>query len=161
MANIEAPAAAGDRELVLTRDMDAPREKLYRCWTEPELLKRFFTPLPWTTVHAEIDVRPGGSSYVVMRDPDGKEYPNRGVYLEVVPNEKIVFTDAFCRAWVPSQKPFIVATVIFEDIGGGRTRYTAVARHWTVEDCEAHAKMGFHEGWGQAAGQLEALAKTI
>lgn len=161
MANTEAAVAAGDRELVLTRELDASREKLYRCWTEPELMKRFFTPLPWTTSHVEVDLRAGGSNLIVMRDPDGKEYPNRGVYLEIVPNEKLVFTDAFESAWVPSSKPFFVATITFEDIGGGRTRYTAVARHWTVEDCQAHTKMGFHEGWGQVAGQLEALAKTI
>jgi uncharacterized protein YndB with AHSA1/START domain len=79
----------------------------------------------------------------------------------VVPNRKIVFTDAFTSAWQPSDKPFMVATVTFEDIGGGKTRYTAVARHWTVADREAHEKMGFHEGWGIAASQLEALAKKL
>ena len=161
MASTEAAVAADDRELVLTRILNAPREKLYRCWTEPELMKQFFTPLPWTTPHVEIDLRPGGSSLIVMRDPDGNEYPNRGVYLEVVPNEKLVFTDAFETAWVPSQKPFFVGTVLFEDIGDGKTRYTAIARHWTAEDREAHEKMGFHEGWGQVAGQLEKLAQSI
>lgn len=161
MANTEAASAAGDRELVLTRILNAPREKLYRCWTEPDLLKRFFAPQPWTTPVVEVDVRNGGSSYFVMRSPDGQEFPNRGVYLEIVPNEKIVFTDAFESAWMPSAKPFFVGTVLFEDMGDGRTRYTAIARHWTAEDCQAHEKMGFHEGWGQVAGQLEALAKTI
>lgn len=70
-----------DRELVLTRDIDAPREKLFRAWTQPELLKQWFAPLPFTTPHAELDVRPGGSSVIVMRGPDGTDYPNRGVYL--------------------------------------------------------------------------------
>ncbi len=55
----------------------------------------------------------------------------------------------------------MVATVMFEDLGGGKTRYTATARHWTVADKEAHEKMGFHEGWGIAADQLEQLAKKI
>lgn len=161
MTDTEAAKAAGERELVLTRTLDAPREKLYRCWTEPELMKQFFTPRPWTTTTVEVDLRPGGSNLIVMRSPDGQEFPNRGVYLEIVPNEKIVFTDAFESAWQPSAKPFFVGTILFEDIGGGRTRYTAIARHWTAEDCEAHAKMGFHEGWGQVAGQLEELAKTL
>jgi uncharacterized protein YndB with AHSA1/START domain len=149
-----------DRELVLTRLIDAPRDKLFRCWTEPELMKQWFTPRPWTTPVIETDVRPGGSSYVVMRGPDGNEFPNRGVYLEVVKNEKIVFTDAFTEAWQPSEKPFFVGIITFED-EGGKTRYTARARHWTVADREAHEKMGFHEGWGKCADQLEALAKSI
>src|SRR5215469_11621100 len=77
-----------DRELVLTRIIDAPREKGFRAWTEPELLKQWFAPLPWTTPVAETDVRPGGASFIVMRSPDGNEFPNRGVYLEVVENQR-------------------------------------------------------------------------
>lgn len=153
-------APADDRELVLARIIDAPREKVYRCWTDPELMKRWFVPKPWTTAKVEVDVRPGGSSLVVMADPEGKEYPNPGIYLEVVPNEKLVFTDAFTAAWEPSEKPFMVAIVTFED-QGGKTLYTARARHWTVEDRESHEKMGFHEGWGQVADQLEEVAKSI
>jgi uncharacterized protein YndB with AHSA1/START domain len=150
-----------NRELVLERIFDAPREKVYRAWTEPKLLKQWFVPRPWTISGVTMDVRPGGSSFVVMRDPDGKDYPNHGVYLEVVENEKLVFTDAFTEAWQPSEKPFMTAIVTFEDAGEGKTRYTARARHWTVEDREAHEKMGFHEGWGQCADQLAELLKTI
>ena len=62
---------------------------------------QWFTPPPWRTIYAETDVRPGGASYIVMKGPDGTEMPNRGVYLEVVKNEKIVFTDAYESAWVP------------------------------------------------------------
>jgi len=149
-----------DRELVITRLIDAPREKVFRCWLEPELMLQWFTPKPWSTVRAETDPRPGGSNLVVMADPDGKEYPNRGVYLEIVPNDKIVFTDAFSQAWVPSDKPFFVGTLTFED-EAGKTRYTARAGHWTREDRDAHEQMGFHEGWMQCAAQLEELAKTL
>ena len=157
----EPARPADERELVLQRIIEAPREALYRCWTEPDLLVQWFTPAPWKTVEARMDVRAGGSSLVVMRGPEGQEVPNRGVFLEAVPNEKLVFTDAFVEAWVPSEKPFMVATVTFEDIGGGRTLYTARARHWSVEDRETHEKMGFHEGWGTVAGQLAALAGTL
>jgi uncharacterized protein YndB with AHSA1/START domain len=151
---------ANDRELVLTRLIDAPREKVFKAWTDAELLKQWFAPLPWTTPVVEVDVRPGGSSMFVMRDPDGNDYPNKGVYLEVVENEKLVFTDAFTEAWQPSEKPFFTGVLTFED-EGGKTRYTARARHWTKEDRDAHEKMGFHEGWGQCADQLEALLKKI
>jgi uncharacterized protein YndB with AHSA1/START domain len=153
-------APISDRELVLTRLIDAPRETLYRAWTEPELMKQWFAPLPWTTPVIETDVRPGGSSLIVMRGPDGTEFPNPGVYLEVVRNERLVFTDAYTKAWEPSEKPFFTGIITFED-EGGKTRYTARALHWTVADREAHEKMGFHEGWGQCADQLAALVAKL
>jgi uncharacterized protein YndB with AHSA1/START domain len=123
-------------------------------------LVRWFTPAPWRTVRAEVDLRPGGSSLIVMQSPEGEEFPNRGVYLAVEPGRRLVFTDAFTEAWVPSERPFFVGEVSFADEAGG-TRYRAVARHWTVEAREEHEKMGFHEGWNAAADQLEALAKTL
>ena len=152
--------SASDRELVLTRLIDAPREKLFRAWTEPELMKQWFTPRPWTTPVIEVDLRPGGSNLIVMRGPDGTESPMQGVYLEVVKNERLVFTDAYTKAWEPSEKPFFTGIITFED-EGGKTRYTARALHWTVADREAHEKMGFHEGWGQCADQLAELVTKI
>jgi len=154
-------ANEAQHELVLERVLDALPEKLFRCWTEPELMKQWFVPRPWTIAHAETDLRPGGASYVVMRSPEGREFPNRGVYLEVVPNRRLVFTDAYTAGWVPSDKPFFTAIVELEPLEGGRTRYTARARHWRREDMEAHEKMGFHEGWGQCATQLEEVARRL
>lgn len=145
-----------NRELVLTRLINAPREKVYRAWTDPDLLKQWFAPLPYTTPVAELDVRPGGTNFIVMRGPDGKDLPNRGVYLEVVPNERLVFTDAYAKAWEPAEKPFMTVVLTFED-EGGKTRYTARVRHWSVADREAHEKMGFHQGWGLCTDQLTAL----
>jgi uncharacterized protein YndB with AHSA1/START domain len=153
-------SATADRELVLTRVIDAPRDKLYRAWTDAELLKRWFAPLPYTTPVAELDVRPGGANLIVMRGPDGNDMPNRGVYLEVVENERLVFTDAYTKAWEPSPKPFMTVILTFED-EAGKTRYTARVRHWTVADREAHEKMGFHEGWGRCADQLAALVAKL
>ena len=147
-------------DLVITRLVDAPREKLYRAWTDPALLKQWFAPKPYTTTEAELDVRPGGASRIVMRSPDGQDMPMHGVYLEVVPNEKLVFTDAYLRAWEPSPKPFMTVSLTRED-EDGQTRYTARARHWTAEDRDAHEKMGFHEGWGQCLDQLTALVATL
>ena len=149
-----------NRELVLTRIIDAPREKVFRAYTEPELLKQWFVPRPWTISVAEVDVRPGGSSLIVMRSPEGNEFPNRGVYLEVVQNERIVTTDAYSHAWEPSEKPFMTAIITFED-EGGKTKYTARALHWTVADREQHEQMGFHEGWGQVADQLAELVSRL
>lgn len=148
------------RELVLTRLIDVPRDKLFRCWTEPALIVQWFTPPPWKTIRADIDLRAGGSNNIVMQGPDGTEMPNRGVYLEVVKNERLVFTNAFTAAWEPSAKPFFTCVLTFEE-EDGKTRYTARARHWTAEDCKAHEAMGFHVGWGIATDQLAALAATL
>lgn len=150
--------ATEGRDLVLTRLIDAPCAKVYQAWTDPGLMKQWFAPLPWTTPVVETDVRPGGSSLIVMRGPDGNEFPNRGVYLEVVPNERLVFTDAFTQAWQPSEKPFMTVILTFEE-QSGKTKYTARVQHWTIADREAHEKMGFHEGWAQCAEQLVALVE--
>jgi uncharacterized protein YndB with AHSA1/START domain len=160
MAAVAQIAPASERELVLERVIDAPRENVYRAWTEPELLRQWFAPLPYATAVAELDVRPGGSNLIVMRGTDGSEIPNRGVYLEVIENERLVFTDAYTEAWVPSEKPFMTVDLSFQD-EGGKTRYTARVRHWSEDDRRMHEKMGFHQGWGQCADQLEAVARKL
>jgi uncharacterized protein YndB with AHSA1/START domain len=157
-ANSAVPES--DRELVLSQLIPASRDKVYRAWTEPGLLKQWFAPLPYTTPVAELDVRPGGANLIVTRGPDGVDLPNRGVYLEVVRNERLVFTDAYTRAWEPSDKPFMTAILTFDD-EAGHTRYTARVRHWSVADRMTHENMGFHAGWGQCANQLAALVARL
>jgi uncharacterized protein YndB with AHSA1/START domain len=159
MADSDAAVSTSNRELVLTRIIDLPPQKLFRAWTEPELLKQWFCPRPWGVARATLDVRPGGICNVVMLSPEGQEFPNPGVYLEVIPNRRLIFTDAYTEAWVPSAKPFMTGIIDFEELGG-KTRYTARARHWTEADRDAHEKMGFHEGWGKATDQLVELMST-
>jgi uncharacterized protein YndB with AHSA1/START domain len=154
------PGPDSNRDLVLTRLIDASPEAVYRCWTEPDLMRRWFAPKPWSTPRASVDLRPGGANLVVMADESGSEYPSLGQYLEIVPNRKLVFTDAYIGDWQPSEKPFFTCALTFEE-EGGKTRYTATARHWTVEDRETHERMGFHEGWGLCAAQLEEVAKSL
>lgn len=149
-----------ERELELTAVLDAPRDKVFAAWTQPGLIVQWFTPAPWKTVRAETDPRAGGYNLIVMADPDGNEFPNRGVYLEVVPNEKIVFTDAFVEAWQPSEKPFFTGVLTFTN-SDGKTIYHARALHWTKEACDEHETMGFHEGWKAATLQLAELLKRI
>ena len=151
--------------LTLDRWIPVPRQKLWRCWIEPELLKQWFCPKPWRVTHAEMELRVGGSSLVVMQGPEGEEVPNRGVYLDVVGGRRLVFTDAFVRAWVPSGKAFMVATITFADEAGDDgvrgTRYRAEVAHWTNEDRARHEAMGFHQGWGIATDQLAELAGRL
>lgn len=160
MPSHEHEASPQSFELTLTRLIDAPPAVVYRAWTEPALLVQWFTPRPWTTPVVETDVRPGGASFILMRGPDGTEHACHGVYLEVVPNERLVFTDAYSRAWEPSAKPFMTVVLTFAN-EGGKTRYTARVRHWTEADLQTHEQMGFHAGWGKATDQLEALVATI
>ncbi len=127
MSQSGEPPAAEHRALVLSRLIAAPRAKVYRAWTEPELLTQWFAPQPWTTSHAELDVRPGGASLIAMRGPDGNEFANRGVFLDVVANRRLVFTDAYITAWEPSPKPFMTVVLTFADEADG-TRCPALDR---------------------------------
>jgi uncharacterized protein YndB with AHSA1/START domain len=147
-------------ELTLSRHIQAPRAIVWRCWTEPELMKQWFTPRPWTTPEVDIDLRPGGANRLLFRGPNGEEFPNRGVYLEVVPQQRLVFTDAYVEAWVPSAKPFMTAIISLSDEAGG-TRYEACVRHWSEEARARHEAMGFHDGWGKAADQLAEVATRL
>ena len=148
-----------DRELLLTCTLDAPPEKVYRAWTDPELLKQWFAPQPWSISDIEMDFRPGGKSFFNMNGPEGEKFPCPGVVLEVVPNRRIVTTDAYTEGWKPAEKPFMTTIVTFDPAPGGKTNYTARVLHWTSADCESHEKMGFHEGWAVCAEQLAELVK--
>jgi uncharacterized protein YndB with AHSA1/START domain len=150
-----ATQATPSLELKLTRIVDTPREALFAAWTQR--LPEWWGPYGMTTPVCEMDLRPGGTFRTVMRAPDGAEYPTQGIFLEVTPGERIVFTDAFKPGWVPSPRIFFVAVTTFEALPGNRTRYTARALHWTTENCEKHAQMGFHQGWGESLDRLVAL----
>ena len=149
-----------ETDLVLVREINAPREILYKCWTTPEHLVHWFVPKPHKVTACELDVRPGGKCNTAF-EVDGTEMMNHGVYLEVVPNEKLVFTDTYTEGWKPNPEPFMTAILTFEDIGNGRTRYTAVARHRTKETAESHKQMGFYDGWGTVVTQLEEYAQGL
>lgn len=144
-----------DRELVITRQLEAPPGLVFDAWTDPAQLPRWWGPHGMTTPVCEIDLKVGGLFRTLMRDPSGKEYPNSGVYLEVRRGERLVFTDAYEPGWMPAGEPFMTVVVTFEAAEGG-TRLTARARHWTVEARERHEAMGFHGGWGQMMERLEA-----
>lgn len=148
-------SAASDRELVISRVIPASRERLFIAWTTE--FQQWWGPHGMTTPFCEMDLRPGGAFRTIMRAPDGTEYPTKGVFLDVVVPQRIVFTNAFAPGWVPDPDIFFTAVTLFDDLGGGKTRYTARALHWTAEDCRRHEKMGFHQGWGESLDRLAAL----
>ena len=159
MSNQKATTTVDGRDLILTRTFNASPEKVFNAWTEPALLKKWFAPLPWTIAKVEADVRVGGTNLTLMRSPEGKDFPGYGVYLEVVKNQRLVFTNAFAKAWEPSeQKPHMVVALTF-DQQAAKTKYSARVSHWTIADREAHEKMGFHQGWVTCAEQLAALVE--
>ena len=160
-ATARSRTSAKGRDLVLVREFESTPEKVYRAWTEPALIQEWFTLGTWKTAKAEMDVRPGGANLLTMRGPDGAEFPNRDVYLEVVPNKRLVLTDAYTSAWVPSEQPFMTVILTFDELPGGRTRYTARVSHWTVADREQHEKMGFHQNWPAMTEELAAVVAKL
>jgi len=144
-----------DLTLSVTRLIDAPVEKVWQIATERTA--EWWCPKPWTVEIIEQDWRAGGRSAMIMRGPDGEEMPQEGVFLEVTPNRRFVFTDAFRVGWIP-QGHFMVGTMEFTD-EGGKTRYTGTARHWDAAAFEQHKAMGFEPGWSKVAEQLAELAE--
>lgn len=140
-------------DLVLQRDVDVPPEMVWAAWTQPEHLKVWFTPRPWTVTECKIDLRPGGLFRTVMRSPEGQEMPSDGCYLDVKPMERLVFTDAFLPGFRPVARPFMTAIITMAPHGKG-TRYTATALHKDEESRKQHEEMGFHGGWSTALDQL-------
>lgn len=147
-----------ERELALTRVIEAPPSRVYAAWTG--CFKEWWGPHGMTTPFCEMDLRAGGVFRTVMRAPDGTEYPTRGVFLEVVPGERIVFTDAFDPGWRPHPDIFFTADTTFEPLPGGETRLTARAMHWTAASRERHEQMGFRQGWGESLERLAAVARS-
>ncbi|MGB8858230.1 MAG: SRPBCC family protein [Ilumatobacteraceae bacterium] len=157
------PAADSQRDLVLERTVDVPPELVWAAWTQPEHITKWFTPAPWTTPEAEVDLRPGGIFRTVMRSPEGDVVHNSGCYLEVVEHHRLVWTAALGPGYRPNDFsaggfPF-TAVLTFEPAGEG-TKYTARVLHATVEANTAHAEMGFVDGWGAALDQLVAYMKS-
>ncbi len=148
-------------DLVLHRILKAPRSIVWDCWTNPDHLKKWFCPKPHFVTEVKLDLRPGGEFCTTMK-VNGEIYPNDGSILEIVPQEKLVITDLMLSDYRPVDAPGLgfTAIVTFADHPDG-TDYTALARHRNPEDTKKHEEMGFHDGWGMAAKQLEELASEI
>ncbi len=147
-------------DLWFTRTLAVPRKLVWECWTEPRHIPHFFIPAPNRVTAVDIDLRVGGRFNTTF-DVDGNVMDNRGVYLEVVDGEKLVFTDTYTEGWKPAPEPFMTAILLLADAPEGGTRYTAIARHRNPDTRKAHADMGFHDGWGTVVTQLENYAKGL
>jgi len=159
-----------DTDLVLERTLNAPRDLVWRAFTQPQHLKRWFAPRPYEISEVELDLKPGGIFRIRMVGPDGFDtgHGNPGCVLEVVAGEKLVWTSALSPGFRPSEMAAdgcesfpMTAVVTMADAGDGRTLYRAVALHKDKADSERHEQMGFHDGWGTCASQLEELAREL
>lgn len=148
---------AEELELSVERLVDAPASAMWKAYTDH--LNEWFCPKPWRAEVQVMELHAGGRSSVTMYGPDGEVMPNDGVYLEVVPERRIVFTDAFQAGWKPAG-PFMVGFFELEP-QGEKTLFRGRARHWTRDSYEQHKAMGFEDGWGKVAEQWEAVAKRL
>lgn len=152
---------AGKLDLEIVRRLEAPRAKVWKAWSDPDILKEWWCPKPWTTQVKAFDFRPGGAFHTYMTGPDGGDSDNPGVFLEVVPLEKIVWTSMLVDGWRPG-RPWLPMTgvFLFEDEAGG-TRFTARCLHGDDATRAKHEEMGFYEGWGTMVDQLGEAAKGL
>ena len=156
-------------DLVLERTLDAPIDLVWKAYTDPEHLKQWFAPKPYQISECELDLRPGGVFRIRMTGPDGFDtgHGNPGCVLEVVEGKKLAWTSALGPGYRPAEtgegcESFpMTAIITFADAGNGKTAYKAVALHKDAKDRDAHEQMGFQDGWGTTAKQLEELAKAL
>lgn len=148
-------------DLVLTRTVPVPRAVIWKAWTEPDHLKKWFTPSPWRTTGCQIDLRPGGVFGTVMEGPNGERNEGAGCFLVVEPPSRLVWTSALGPGFRPNDGPMPFTCILAFDEADGGTRYEARVLHKDAEDAKRHADMGFHQGWGAALDQLVAVAPSI
>jgi uncharacterized protein YndB with AHSA1/START domain len=156
-------------DLVLERTLDAPIDLVWKAYTDPQHLKQWFAPKPYEISECELDLRPGGIFRIRMVGPDGFDtgHGGAGCVLEVVEGKKLAWTSALGPGYRPAEmgegcESFpMTAIVTFADAGDGKTSYKAVALHKDAKDRDTHEQMGFQDGWGTTASQLEELAKTL
>lgn len=147
------------KAITLTRFFDAAPELVFELWTKAEHLKHWFAPDCFTTPEAEVDLKIGGHYRIVMRGPDGTDYPCAGEYREIVPGKKLVFTN---NAFAQDGEQLLdgLTTVTFTPEKGG-TRLTVEARATALKPIAEGMLQGMEQGWNQTLDKLVAHAATV
>ncbi|MBN3788427.1 SRPBCC family protein [Burkholderia sp. Ac-20353] len=152
---------AETRDLVINRELRAPRAALWRAWTDPELLQQWWCPKPWTTEVRAFDLRPGGAFHTFMRGPDGGTSDNPGCFLEIVHESRLVFTSMLTADWRPHTPWLGFTAVITMRDDGALCHYEARVMHPDAATRDRHEHLGFFEGWNICIDQLDALASKL
>ncbi|HXP18052.1 MAG TPA: SRPBCC family protein [Streptosporangiaceae bacterium] len=145
-----------DTQILITREFNAPRHLVYRAWTTPELVKRWWAGDRGKVTIAEIDLRPGGSWRYVMIANGGFEVAFHGEYTEIVPDERIVSTEIF--EGMPDAASVSTATFTETD---GRTTLTILVQHTSKEHRDIHVNSGMEGGLQEALDHLEQVARSL
>ena len=170
MNNVHLASLDTMLDLVLERDIDVPRSLVWRALTEPELVKKWFCPKPWQTVDCRIDLKAGGEFFTVMQSPEGQKFPSAGCFLDIVPQQRLIWTAALQPGFRPAAPmkegdkecaAIIFTCIITLEERAGGTRYVAHVLHGSGPQMKMHEEMGFHEGWGTCLTQLVELVKGL
>lgn len=147
-------------DLVFEKESAVSVEKLWKGWTHPQSLMKWFCPPPWKVTECRIDLKPGGEFFTLMQGPNGEKMENHGCYLEVIDNKKLVWTGMMTAGFRPaSSGPMgfnFVAHLHFAKTKSG-SHFKAILMHTSEEDRKKHEQMGFQDGWGIAYNQLAKL----
>jgi uncharacterized protein YndB with AHSA1/START domain len=147
-------------DLMVDRIVRTSPEVAWAAWTQPEHLRRWYAPAPGAITECEIDLRRGGTFRFVICDPDGNESRIDCCYLEVVPYQRLVWTNALVAGYRPAPTGFFTAEMTLQERPTG-TLCTTIAMHRDEEDRDQHEAAGFHDGWGTVLDQLGAYGPTI
>jgi uncharacterized protein YndB with AHSA1/START domain len=145
-----------DREIVMERVFDAPRELVFKAHTDPDLISKWWGPSRYTTTVDKMDLRVGGVWRFVQRDADGNEYAFNGVYREIVPPERLSYTFEF--EGMPGH--VLVETLTFEE-QGGKTRMTVTGSYQSVDDRDGMLQSGMKEGADESYDRLAELLEAL
>jgi len=152
-AGLNTGAPSADRVLVITRVFDAPRELVFKAWTQSDQLAHWFGPRGFTMTLCKMDLRPGGTYRFGMRTAEGTDHWLKGVYREIIEPEKLAFTSAWTDSEGNPTRPETVLTLSFED-ANGKTRLTLhQAVFESVTACDMH-----RQGWSSS---LDCLAEYV
>jgi uncharacterized protein YndB with AHSA1/START domain len=143
-------------DLELIRHVPVSPDAVFAAWTDPESVKQWFAPRPYSITVCEIDLRPGGGFRTAMNDPDGQElFDDTGCYLEVVPSERLVWTSALTTGYRPQPSDMAFTAILeLRPDGAGGCHYRAIAVHPDPALRDQHEQMGFHDGWGTVVDQM-------
>jgi len=148
-----------DTQILITREFDAPKHLVYRAWTTPELVKRWWHANRGEVTLAEIDLRVGGVWRYVSRSEDGFEVGFHGEYREIVPNERLVTTEVY--EGIPDADEHAALDTLTLTGSDGRTTLTVLVEHPTKEGRDAHINSGMEAGMQDAMDLLEEVAVSL